>query len=265
MIGEQSMRAPCQPISVALVALVAALLFAARVGAADYRLNVIVELPAGDAQPFERAWMTLRDTLAERGYPYYTVVSESGPYRHFVSVIEEVSALETVAAFRGALTDSSDSKIRAAIEQLKANTVGVQTYISRHDRQLSYAPPGSYSGPYHRLQTFSYALEQQEALKAAFAALNAAWGNAGISSAFHVMWHSLGGWVGGGVGEGGGQVTMLTSAPSAAEHAAREARVRAATQEGYQAFDAALWSSVASSRIRYWLSRPELTLKPIEQ
>ena len=245
-----------------VAAVVAALLLATRAGAADYRLNVIVELPAGNAQPFESAWMTVRDALQARGYPFYTVVSESGAHRHFVSVMEELAALETIDAFRADLEAADDDQLRGAVADLRANVVAVQTYISRHDRQLSYAPPDSYAGPYHRLQTFSYALGQRSALDAAFAALHAAWEEASIPSAFHVMWHSGGGWDGGGVGEGGGQVTMLTSAATPAEHAAIEARVRAATGSGYLAFDAALWTVVESSRIRYWRSRPELTLKP---
>lgn len=108
--------------------------------AEDYRLNVIVELPSGDPTPFESAWQALRDTLQSRGYPFYTVVSASGTYRHFVSVIGDYAALETVAGFRDSLLDQPDGDLQKALEQFRQNSLSVQSYITRHDRELSYAP-----------------------------------------------------------------------------------------------------------------------------
>lgn len=219
------------------------------------RLNIKVDLRPGSERMFEEAWTVLRDRLIEQGYPFYTVVSSSGQRRHFVSVIRDAKALDAVSGYRDRLRASEDAAVQAALATLRDSVVAEETYLSRHDPILSYAPEGSYAGPYHRLQTLTFPASHRAQLEETFRALNAAWAVAEIPSAFHVIWHET-------EAEALGEVTLLTSASTPREFAEKDARVRAAVGEAYRRFDAMLWDLVEEIRTRYWLSQPQLTLKP---
>lgn len=220
--------------------------------AANYRLNVVVELNPGGKDSFVAAWETLRDAAVEAGYPFYTVISESGNRLHFVSLIEDFEGLTTARDYHQRL--STDPALAAPLQTLRENALSYRSYLSEHDKVRSYAPEGSYSGPYHRLETFHFSADKRAGLEEAFAKLNAAWKQAGIPSAFHVMWHGL--------GASGGEVTMLTSGKTPLEHANKEATARDKATPGYEEFEAALWELVDHSSTRYWTSRVDLTLKP---
>lgn len=242
--------------SLVILCLLIAGVSAVTTAAENLRLNVIVDVNPAGTQAFDDAWKILRDAAATAGYPFYTVVSESDSRLHFVSVMNEYASLKVIADMRSHLEGSANPDIANAVQTLRANVLWHHSYVTRHDKTRSYAPGGSYSGPYHRLQTFDYPLSRENELSTAFEELNAGWAAAGILSAFHVMWH--------GVGAAGGRATMLMSAPSPKERAAIDAQVRSDAAQAFKKFDARLWDIVTSSSTRYWKSRIDLTLKPLD-
>lgn len=218
------------------------------------RLNLIVDVAPSAGEQFDKAWGVIQMAAVERDFPFYTIVNQWGDKRWFLSVIGDYADLAAIKAFQQKLESEGPADVAAAARTLRALSLSTSSFISRHDPTLSYAPEGSYSGPYHNIHQIAFAPGKREALAAALARRKAAFTSAKVKSASHILWQSM--------GAQPDSVVILTSAPTPEEHQASQMSAAAADPVAAKAFADAIWRNSKGERTEFWLARPELRISP---
>lgn len=219
------------------------------------RFNVIIDIDPARVEEFEAAWITIRDRLEEDGYRYYSVVSENGDQRMLVSVIDEYANLSTVHEYAAKYSVSKAPEISKAVETLTASTLSFSSFITNYDVSLSYAPPGSYAGPFHQIRTLHFDIADRERVSSLLKKRRDLWQAAEVTHAFHVMW--------GGIGAGASTVAVMTSASDQATHQTVFQSVDASLDaEEYAALEDDLAAVIKREAVVNWDGRTDLRIFP---
>lgn len=238
--------------------LMAALLFTTTANASTaesraLRLQAVVSLEPSKVGAAETAWRMVRDSLEAEGYPAYTVVSENGAERLIVSVIEDYAALESAHAYLTKFRNHEDKEIAQAVEDIEGALTSVTVFISDYDNQRSYAPPGSYAGPFHQLRTIYFDPADRDKIAALLQRQHDLWKSASVPHAYHVSWRGIGGEI--------SQVTVMTSASSREMHEQIFQEI-ANNVDGTAALEDALNDLTIRQVVKTWNARIDLRIVP---
>lgn len=219
------------------------------------RFNVVVDVDPSRVEEFEAAWMIIRDRLEEDGYRYYSVVSENGAQRMLVSVIDDYANLSAVHEYAARYSTSDAPEVSKAVETLTASTVSFSSFTTNYDGALSYAPPGSYAGPFHQIRTLHFDIADRDRVALLLEKRRALWEAAGVEHAFHVLW--------GGIGAGASSVAVMTSASDRAAHQATFQAVNASLEaETLTALENDFAALIKREAVVNWNGRIDLRIFP---
>ena len=219
------------------------------------RFNVIVDIAPQRVEEFEAAWMIVRDRLEEDGYRYYSVVSENGDQRMLTSVIDDYANLRMVHNYIAKYRATDAPEVSAAVETLTASTLSFSSFTTHYDTSLSYAPPGSYAGPFHQIRTLHFDVADRERVASLLNKRHELWEAADIPHAFHVLWS--------GIGAGASTVAVMTSASDRATHEITFQSVDASLDaEEYAALEDDFSAVIKRETLVNWNGRIDLRIFP---
>lgn len=219
------------------------------------RFNIVVEVDPDRIEEFETAWRTIGDQAERDDFSHYTVVAENGNRRMITSVIGEYANLRDIHDFVDNYRTSKKTKIKEAFSTLLETTISASSDVIDYDTDLTYAPPGSYAGPFHERKTLYFDVGDSGKMASLLARQRDLWAAAEIPHAFYVYWH--------GVGSGAASVTIRTSASDRETHRKNFGSLTAALDaeqvtELANDFD----DVVRSQSIVNWVGRAELAVTP---
>lgn len=219
------------------------------------RFNIIVEIDPDRIEEFEAAWRIVRDQAERDGFGHYTVVAQNRNRRMVTSVIGDYANLRDIHDLVDRYRTSKQKKIQQAISMVLETTTSASSYLSDYDTELTYAPPGSYAGPFHERKTLYFDAGDGGKVAQLLARQRDLWAAADIPHAFYVYWH--------GIGSGASSVTIRTSASDRATHRKNFQSVEPALDAEQAAALANDFDAVVKSQsIVNWVARAELNVTP---
>lgn len=222
----------------------------------ELRFNAVVEVDPGRIDEFEAAWRTICDHAEQDGFHHYTVMAEDRNQRLITSVIVDYANIGDIHDFVARYHASEKAEVKEAAKTLLEATRSVSSYVSNYDHSLSYAPPGSYAGPFHERKTLHFDVRDTRKVALLLAKKRDLWAAAEIPDAFHVQWNV--------VGSGLSSVTIRTSASDEATHRSifQSVKTALASQQA-TALAADLEAVTKRQSIVNWIGRAELALSPL--
>lgn len=217
------------------------------------RLNVTLDIDGSQAAAFDKSWRVIADRAMKDSFPFYTVVSESGNRRLILFIIKSYADLATIAEHIDKYRNSDDADLRAAVTKLQQISGSYNSYVSRIAGELTYSPPESYRSGFVRYSHYTMESENKAAVKKLVMDYRDRMEQAGVSSALHARWLS--------VGSEGTVLELLKAANSAEEMRDFDEEIAVKIDARHSAeFESQLQRLTTSVSHRYWKPRADLSI-----
>lgn len=220
---------------------------------AQMRLNVILTIDESKATDFDRSWSIIAAQAKKDGFPFYTVVSESENKRLILSIISSYGDIAKISDFVDRYTNGQNSTLKKEASLLQETVLTYHSYVTRIANNLTYNPPDSYRSGFVEYSHYHFESEDKEKVEKLFFNYRGMLEKAGVKSALHIRWMTLG-------SEGLG-LEVLKAANAPEELAEFEQEITTKVDKTQRAvFEAQLKALTKKVTYRKWTPRPDLSI-----
>lgn len=228
--------------------------------ATNMRMISAFELVPAKAEKWNKGWAEIIKLADEHDYPYVEFVTSHQNMRWVITPISNYGDIDKVNAARGAVFKADEKAFADAIAKMDKATMNSQTFITRLDPDLSYAPEGAASGAYLKVDTYNFRHGKAKDVKEVLAGYKALATELNIEHGYQVFWNAI--------GSPGESVTIVSTSADALSMAKQTAAVDALLQtkpEKFKELFGGFVANLVSSEEQAMTFQPDWSMNIPEQ